>query len=174
MDDGEELRDLASLLVPATGSVRATGSIASRPIRAVKAKIRALTHRTSQQDLAPLLTRFGQIMRGCASYFKHAVAKWTFSKLNIFTWWRIVRMLQARHGWNGGQLRRHLVTPAGRWLIAAGGIEYFRLQGVTVSRYAYRETRSHPHGPLRTPPDGSSRAEPVAGRPAGRVRRAFR
>ena len=49
--------------------------IADRPLRSVKAKIRALTHKTSQWDLASVLTRLGQIMRGWANYFKHAVAK---------------------------------------------------------------------------------------------------
>ena len=38
--------------------------IDDRPARALKAKIRALTHKTSQQDLACVLTRLGQIMRG--------------------------------------------------------------------------------------------------------------
>jgi hypothetical protein len=38
--------------------------IDDRPVRTLKAKIRALTHRTSQQDLAYVLTRLGQIMRG--------------------------------------------------------------------------------------------------------------
>jgi RNA-directed DNA polymerase len=112
--------------------------IDDRPIRTVKAKIRALTHRTSQQDLAYVLTRLGQIMRGWANYFKHAVAKWTFSKLDTFTWWRLAHMLRARHRWNWGQLRRHLTATTGRWVIAAGGAEYFRLESVTVSRYAYR------------------------------------
>jgi RNA-directed DNA polymerase len=112
--------------------------IADRPVRSVKAKIRALTHRTSQWDLAHVLTRLGQIMAGWANYFKHAVAKWTFSKLDAFTWWQLVRMLRARHGWSWGQLRRHLTTATGRWLIAADGVEYFPIQGVTVSRYAYR------------------------------------
>jgi len=112
--------------------------IDDRPVRSLKAKIRALTHRTSQQDLAYVLTRLGQIMRGWANYFRYAVAKWTFSKLDAFTWWRLVRMLRARHGWNWGQLRRHLAAADGRWRIAADGVGYFRLQGVTVSRYAYR------------------------------------
>jgi RNA-directed DNA polymerase len=87
--------------------------VADRPVRALKAKIRALTRRTSQQDLAHVLTRLGQIMRGWANYFKYAVAKWTFSKLDAFTWWRLARMLRARHRWNWGQLRRHL-TPQRR------------------------------------------------------------
>ena len=34
--------------------------IADRPVRSVKAKIRALTHRTSQQDLEYVLTRLNQ------------------------------------------------------------------------------------------------------------------
>jgi len=104
----------------------------------VKAKIRALTHKTSQWDLAYLLTRLGQIMRGWANYFKHAVAKSTFSKLDTFTWWRLAHLLRARHGWNWGQLRRHLTTPEGRWLIAADGVKYFRIEAVAVSRYTYR------------------------------------
>src|SRR5436190_16711842 len=45
--------------------------IADRPIRSVKAKIRALTNRTSQQDPGAVLTRLNQIMRGWANYFKH-------------------------------------------------------------------------------------------------------
>ena len=112
--------------------------IDDRPVRALKAKIRALTHKTSQQDLAYVLTRLGQIMRGWVMYFRHAVAKHTFSKLDAFTWWRLARMLRARHGWNWGQLRRHLTAATGRWQIAADGAEFFRIEKVTVSRYAYR------------------------------------
>lgn len=112
--------------------------IAGRPVRSVKGKIRALTHKTSQWSLAHVLTRLGQIMRGWANYFKHAVAKHTFSKLDTFTWWRLAHMLRARHGWNWGQLRRHLTAANGQWKIAADGVEYFRIEGVTVSRYGYR------------------------------------
>ena len=49
--------------------------IDDRPIRSVKAKIRALTRRTSQLDLGYVLTRLNQIMHGWAHYFRHAVAK---------------------------------------------------------------------------------------------------
>jgi hypothetical protein len=105
----------------------------------LKAKIRALTHRTSQWSLAYVLTKLGQLVRGWASHCQDAVAKWTFSKLDTFTWWRLTHLLRARHGWTWGQLRRQLrTTPAGRWQIASDGIEYFRIQGVTVSRYTYR------------------------------------
>jgi RNA-directed DNA polymerase len=95
--------------------------IDDRPVRTLKAKIRALTHKTSQWSLASVLTRLGQIMRGWANYFKYAVAKHTFGKLDDFTFWRLAHMLRARHGWNWGQLRRHLTTASGRWQIAADG-----------------------------------------------------
>src|ERR1035438_10168160 len=68
---------------PAANS-RSGSSSWVRPVRALKAKIRALTHKRSQQDLAYVLTRLGQIMRGWAMYFRHAVAKHTFSKLDTF------------------------------------------------------------------------------------------
>jgi RNA-directed DNA polymerase len=113
--------------------------IADRPIRSLKAKIRALTGRTSQQDLAAVLIRLTQIMRGWANYFKHAVAKHVFGKLDAFVWWRLIRMLRARHRWSWGDTRRRFTTPTGRWRpIAADGIELFRIASVTVSRYRYR------------------------------------
>jgi RNA-directed DNA polymerase len=112
--------------------------IADRPVRSLRAKIRALTHKTSQWGLAPVLTRPGQIMRGWAMYFRHAVAKSTFGKLDSFTFWRIAHMLRACHGWNWGQLRRDLTTPDGKWRIAADGVEFFRIEKVPVSRYTYR------------------------------------
>jgi RNA-directed DNA polymerase len=92
--------------------------VADRPLRSVRAKIRALTHRTSQWELAGILTKLGQIMRGWANYFRHAVAKWTFSKLDSFAWWRLAHLLRARHRWSWGQLRRHLKTASGqRWTV---------------------------------------------------------
>ena len=40
--------------------------IADRPIRSLKAKIRALTRRTSQQDLGYVLARLNMVMHGWA------------------------------------------------------------------------------------------------------------
>ncbi|MDH6146044.1 hypothetical protein P3T35_008106, partial [Kitasatospora sp. GP30] len=72
--------------------------IAARPVRQLKAKIRALTHRTSQQDLRSVLIRINQITRGWSAYFRHAVAKSQFSTLASLIWWRLIRMLRTRHG----------------------------------------------------------------------------
>ncbi|HET6919955.1 MAG TPA: group II intron reverse transcriptase/maturase [Jiangellaceae bacterium] len=113
--------------------------IADRPLRSVKAKIRALTPRTSQQDLAEVITRINQITRGWANYFRHAVASRTFNHLHQLTWWRIVRMMRARHRWKWKDIRRWLTSPTGRWKpITADGIELFNPGSIPIVRYRYR------------------------------------
>jgi RNA-directed DNA polymerase len=113
--------------------------IAARAIRSVKAKIRALTGRTSQQDLGTVLIRLNQIMRGWANYFKHAEAKHTFKMLENFAWRRVIRMLMARYHRAWTDVRRRLVTPTGRWRRPeADGIELFNIATVSVRRYRYR------------------------------------
>jgi RNA-directed DNA polymerase len=116
--------------------------IADRPIRSLKAKIRALTHRTSQQDLKAVLIRLNQIMLGWANYFKHAVAKRRFVTLDHFTWWRLIRMVRYRHRWRWKDVRHWLVTPSGRWKpINADGTVLAEMAAITVSRYRYRGAR---------------------------------
>lgn len=113
--------------------------IADRPVRSVKAKIRALTGRTSQQDFGTVLIGLNQLMRGWAIYFRHAVAKHTFKVLENFAWRRVIRMLMARHHWRWTDVRRRFVTPTGRWRRpAADGIELFNIATVPVRRYRYR------------------------------------
>ena len=113
--------------------------IADRPIRSLKAKIRALTRRSSQQDPRGVLIRLNQIMRGWANYFKHAVCKHTLGNLANFAWWRVVRWLRARHRWKWKDLRRRFTAPNGRWKpVAADGIELFNLESVAVTRYRWR------------------------------------
>ena len=80
--------------------------IDDRPVRSVKAKIRALTRRTSQLDLEYVLTRLNQVMHGWANYFRHAVAKNVFAMLDNFAWWRVIRMLRTRHRWRWKDVRR--------------------------------------------------------------------
>lgn len=113
--------------------------IADRPLRSVKAKIRTLTHRTSQQDLAVVLINLNRVTHGWANYFRHAVAKRTFSNLDNLVWWRVIRLLQERHHWNWSDVRRRLTTPSGRWRpISAGEIELRKISAIPVARYRYR------------------------------------
>ncbi len=113
--------------------------IADRPIRSLKAKIRALTNRRSQQDLRYVLIRLNQIMRGWANYFKHAVCKHTLGNLANFAWWRVIRWLRTLHRWRWKDVRRAFTTPEGRWKpVTADGIELFNLNAVPITRYRYR------------------------------------
>jgi RNA-directed DNA polymerase len=52
--------------------------IADRPVKALKAKLRALTHRTSQADLGATLIKLNQILHAWATHLRHAVATHTF------------------------------------------------------------------------------------------------
>jgi RNA-directed DNA polymerase len=113
--------------------------IADRPIRSVKAKIRALTNRTSQQSPASVLIRLGQILRGWSTYFRHAVSKHTFSALANFVWHRVARWLMVRHRWRWTEFRRRFTGPGGRWQpLSADGKALFNLETVPVTRYRYR------------------------------------
>jgi RNA-directed DNA polymerase len=150
--------------------------IGDRPIRSVKAKIRALTRRTSQQDLGYVLTGLNLVMHGWANYFKYAVAKNVFAMLDNFAWWRAIRMLQVRHHWNWKDVRRRFTTLLGRWLpITAGEIELRRIAAIPVTRYRWRGSKIPNSWVLKlTTPDGRGRGEPVALRGARRVRREVR
>jgi RNA-directed DNA polymerase len=113
--------------------------IADRPIRQLKAKIRAITYRTSQKDLPTTLIRLNQIVRGWVNHFKHAVAKHVFDRIRNFMWWRIVRWQIKLHRWNWGDVRRWLTTPTGAWRpITSDGIELFNPASVPIIRYRYR------------------------------------
>jgi RNA-directed DNA polymerase len=113
--------------------------IADRPVKAVKAKIRALTHRTSQANMGTTLTRINQILRGWVNYFP-------------------ARGVQP-HPRSCGSLRELAGDPLAeettplalgavpstvhhrfrRWLpLSAEGVELFNPTSVNVTRYRYR------------------------------------
>jgi len=116
--------------------------IGQRPIRSLKDKVRALTNRTSQWPLRDVLIRLGQIMRGWANYFRHAVCKHTMDALDSFVWHRVIRWQMKLHRWNWKDVRRWLTCPDGRWRRpAADGIELFNLSKVPVTRYLYRGSK---------------------------------
>ena len=116
--------------------------IAARSVKAVKAKIRALTHRTSQQDLGYVLTRINMVLHGWASYFRHAIAQRVFDMLDHFTWRRVIRMLRERHHWKWKDVRRRFTTPTGKWLpVTAGETELKRIAAIPIVRYHYRGSK---------------------------------
>lgn len=116
--------------------------IAPRAIRSVKAKIRTLTRRTSQQDLEYVLTRLNLVMHGWANHFKYEIAKNVFSMLDNLAWWRVVRMLQVRHHWGWKDVRARFTTPNGQWLpISKGDTRLRPIAEIKVTRYRYRGSK---------------------------------
>ena len=115
--------------------------IDDRPIRAVKAKIRAPTRRTSQQDLGYVLTRLNQVMRGWANYFRHAVSKNAFGMLDNFAWWRVIRMLRAGTAGDGRTSAGISPPPPGGGCRHGGEIEMRRIAAIPVTRYRYRGSK---------------------------------
>lgn len=112
---------------------------ADRTLRSVKAKIRALTPKTSQAGLKDTLIRINQITRGWANYFRHAVASHAFNHLQQYTWWRLVRWQRTQHRWRWRDVRRWLVGPGGRWApIGADGTALFDPTTIPIRRYRYR------------------------------------
>ena len=113
--------------------------IANRPIRSVKAKIRALTRRTSQQDLRdradpaqPDHARLGQLLP--ARRGKHTFGRWPTS---------------SGGGWSAGcgpctagsgrtSADGSPPPTGGGNRSTADGIELFDLEAVPVTRYRYR------------------------------------
>ena len=79
------------------------------------------------------------VLRGWCNYFRYGVSKRTFSYLGYYVFRRILGWLRKRRPkLNLGTLvRRHLP----QWEVSDDGIELFRPQAMTVSRYRYRGTK---------------------------------
>ncbi|HXZ75577.1 MAG TPA: group II intron maturase-specific domain-containing protein, partial [Streptosporangiaceae bacterium] len=130
--------------------------IADRPIRSLKAKIRALTNRTSQQDLRSVLIRLNQIMRGWANFFKHAVCKHTLGNLAHFAWWRVIRWLRTLHRWRWKDVRR----PSPPW---TGGGSRYRRTGSSCSTWKRCRSPGTATAAARSPVPGSPATPEAAG-----------
>lgn len=106
--------------------------------RAVTAKIRALTPRSSQAPLEVILLRLNQIRAGWANYFRYAVAKKTFATIDNIAWWRVIKLLMTRNRWRWKDVRAAFTLPTGRWIEpSAEGITFARTT-IPVTRYRYR------------------------------------
>ena len=110
-----------------------------KSLASIKDKVRTLTRRASHRTLADLLRRLNPALRGWCNYFQHGVVKAVFSYVDHFAFWRIVGWLKKRHPKLNMHtlVRRHLPG----WQIRDQGVEFFRCQQVTVTRYRYRGTR---------------------------------
>jgi len=121
-------------------------------LASIKAKVRALTRRATDESLATLCDRLNPVLRGWTNHFRHDVSKATFQYLRAFVWHRVVGWLRKKHPrgtWK--QLRRRYLP---RWWPTEGNKELFNPASTAVTRYRYR----HEHIPTPWSPSTSEDA----------------
>ena len=119
-----------------------------KAVKAVKGKVRALTHRSSTIPPRALLLRLNAVLRGWANYFRHGVSKRIFGYIDSYTWWRVVAWLRKRHtGLTWKALRRRFMEG---WDITIDGTTLQRAASTPVTRYRYRADIPTPWTPLAT------------------------
>ena len=107
-----------------------------KALASVTDQVRSLTRREKHRTLADLLRRLNPVLRGWCNYFRHGVSSRTFSYLDHYAFWRIVRWLRKRHlGLNWGTLHRRYLPG---WEVRDGLVEMFRPRAYPVTRYRYR------------------------------------
>jgi RNA-directed DNA polymerase len=111
-----------------------------KAIASIKGKVRTMTYRSNlHMPPADLLRFLGRMLRGWANYFRHGVAKATFSAVDSYAWERIASWLRRKHrlGWPALK-RRFCVTG---WRFAADGVTFTGAASVAITRYRYRGYR---------------------------------
>jgi len=107
-----------------------------KALASIKAKVRAHTQGGTNQPLKALLARLNRALGGWVNYFRHGVAKATFSYLDAFTWRRVFNWLCRKHRHLG---RKKLVCRYyQRWRPRDGVVTLFNPASVAVTRYRYR------------------------------------
>jgi RNA-directed DNA polymerase len=112
-----------------------------KAIQSIKDKVKVKTYRkTRHQDLDELLLSINRSLRGWANYFRHGVAKATFSAVDSHAWNRIMRWV--RHKYAGRQplsmteMRRRFCDVG--WRFAYNGVAFSGASSVAIRRYRYR------------------------------------
>ena len=63
--------------------------VAKRSLTSIKAKVKTITRQGTNNPPKDLLRQLNPVLRGWTNYFRHAVAKQTFSYLQDYTWRRV-------------------------------------------------------------------------------------
>jgi RNA-directed DNA polymerase len=91
-------------------------------------------------DLGQLLVRLNRMLAGWANYFRHAIAKRLFSRVDHFVWHRIMGWLRRKYEGKhrlGMPEMRHRFCDKG-WRFAWRGVVFTGAVRVKVDRYPYR------------------------------------
>jgi RNA-directed DNA polymerase len=109
--------------------------VAKRSLASIMTKVKTITRQGTNNALKDLLRQLNPVLRGWTNYFRHAVAKQTFSYLQDYTWRRVIGWLRRKyHRSNWKQLRRRL----GGWWPRDERTALFDTRTVPVTRYRYR------------------------------------
>lgn len=66
-------------------------------IRLIKDKVKAICKSSGQLTQAQLIERLNPVLRGWANYHRHSICGDTFSQLNSYVWFRLMRWGKRRH-----------------------------------------------------------------------------
>ncbi|GAA1007690.1 group II intron reverse transcriptase/maturase [Acrocarpospora pleiomorpha] len=117
-------------------------TVSRKAAQAIKDKVRQATYRTSRQGMEfdELLLKLNRMLVGWANYFRHAIAKRLFSRIDYFTWHRIMRWLrrkyEGKHRLGMPEMRRRFCDKG--WRFAWKGVVFTGAARVRVDRYRYR------------------------------------
>jgi RNA-directed DNA polymerase len=106
-------------------------------VMVVAAGRKTITRQGTNNPLKDLLRQLNSVLRGWTNYFRHAVAKQTFSDVQDYTWRRVMGWLRRKyHRSDWKQIRRHL----GGWWPPGRRDRTVRHPNRPVTRYRYRGT----------------------------------
>ena len=105
-------------------------------LMAVKAEVRSITRRSTNQSLPVLLHRLNLVLRGWVNYHRHGASAKTFAYLSAFTWRRVWCWLCHKHPKTGKkELQRRYLR---RWWPEQDEVKLFNPAAVAIVRYRYR------------------------------------
>jgi RNA-directed DNA polymerase len=115
-----------------------------KAIQAIKDKVRAKTHRSTQnQELDKQITSLNQSLVGWATHFRHGVSKAVFNAVDSHAWGRLMRWTRGKYAGKNllgmNDLRRRFCDKG--WRFAHNGVVFKGASSVTVTRYRYRGSR---------------------------------
>jgi RNA-directed DNA polymerase len=110
-----------------------------KALASIVGKVRTITSRAYDRDLATVLRHLNMVVRGWCNYFRHGVSSATFRYLYNVMWWRVSRWLWKKHpklNWKTLQRRYLTGYPAHR--PEQDGVMLFNPQEIEIVRYRWR------------------------------------
>jgi len=69
----------------------------TKSVQSIKRKVKAISKSSGQLTQAQLIERLNPVLRGWANYHRHIICGKTFSQINSYVWFRLMRWGRRRH-----------------------------------------------------------------------------